>query len=131
MASTSPVSPPTRAAQIRPATTSAAADPNARTRGRGATVRRYRFGTLRLVEPEEGFFGERVAATYDEDSAGMFDPAVIEPALDRLAELAGDGTALEFAVGTGRIALPLAERGVRVVGMDSSRAMLARLREKP
>lgn len=83
------------------------------------------------MEPEEGFFGERVAATYDEDSASMFDPAVLEPALDSLAELAGDGTALEFAVGTGRIALPLAERGVRVVGMDNSRAMLARLREKP
>ena len=77
------------------------------------------------------YFGERVAASYDEHSASMFDPAVIEPALDRLAELAGDGAALEFAVGTGRIALPLAERGVRVVGMDNSRAMLARLHEKP
>ena len=61
----------------------------------------------------------------------MFDPAVVGPAVDRLAELAGDGAALEFAVGTGRIALPLAERGVRVVGIDSSEAMLARLREKP
>ena len=49
----------------------------------------------------------------------------------RLAELAGDGRALEFAIGTGRIALPLAERGVRVAGIDNSEAMLARLREKP
>ena len=48
-----------------------------------------------------------------------------------LAELAGDGAVLEFAIGTGRIALPLSERGVRVVGIDSSDAMLARLREKP
>ena len=76
------------------------------------------------------YFGERVAAVYDQDSAGMFDPAVVGPAVDRLAELAGAGAALEFAVGTGRIALPLAERGVRVVGIDSSEAMLARLREK-
>ena len=62
---------------------------------------------------------------------GMFDPAVVGPAVEMLAELAGDGAALEFAIGTGRIALPLAERGVRVAGIDSSEAMLARLREKP
>ena len=80
---------------------------------------------------EEGYFGERVAAAYDEHSATMFDPAVVGPAADALAELAGDGGALEFAIGTGRIALPLAERGVRVAGIDSSAAMLARLREKP
>ena len=61
----------------------------------------------------------------------MFDPAVVGPAVDRLAELAGDGRALEFAIGTGRIALPLAERGVPVAGIDNSEAMLARLREKP
>src|SRR4051794_31034288 len=61
----------------------------------------------------------------------MFDPDVIRPAVDLLAELAGDGAALEFAVGTGRIALPLAERGVPVTGIDSSEAMLAQLRSKP
>jgi SAM-dependent methyltransferase len=83
------------------------------------------------VGADEGYFGERVAATYDEQSASMFDPAVIGPAVDRLAELAGDGGALEFAIGTGRIALPLAKRGVRVAGIDNSEAMLARLREKP
>jgi SAM-dependent methyltransferase len=80
---------------------------------------------------DEGYFGERVAATYDEHSASMFDPAVLEPAVEMLAELAGDGGALEFAIGTGRIAVPLAERGVRVAGIDTSEAMLARLREKP
>jgi SAM-dependent methyltransferase len=79
----------------------------------------------------EGFFGERVAAIYDELSADMFDPAVVGPAVDMLAELAGDGRALEFAIGTGRIALPLAERGVRVAGIDNSEAMVARLHEKP
>ena len=83
------------------------------------------------MESGEGYFGEHVAATYDEHSAGMFDPAVVGPAVDRLAEFAGDGRALEFAIGTGRIALPLAERGVRVVGIDSSPEMLARLGEKP
>jgi SAM-dependent methyltransferase len=79
----------------------------------------------------EGFFGESVAAKYDQSSAAMFDPAVVEPVVDVLAGFAGDGGALEFAVGTGRIALPLAERGVRVAGIDDSDAMLARLREKP
>ncbi len=78
-----------------------------------------------------GYFGERVAASYDQQSAGMFDPAVVGPAVETLAKLAGDGAALEFAVGTGRIAIPLAERGVKVVGIDSSEAMLARLKEKP
>jgi SAM-dependent methyltransferase len=83
------------------------------------------------VGPDERYFGERVAAVYDEHSANMFDPAVIAPAVDTLSALAGDGRALEFAIGTGRIALPLAERGVPVVGIDNSDAMLARLREKP
>jgi SAM-dependent methyltransferase len=83
------------------------------------------------VGADEGYFGERVAAVYDQHSGAMFDPAVVGPAADRLAELAGDGAALEFAIGTGRIALPLAERGVRVSGIDNSAAMLARLREKP
>jgi len=79
----------------------------------------------------EEYFGERVAADYDEHSAVMFDPAVLEPAVATLAELAGEGPALEFAIGTGRIALPLAERGVTVKGIDSSDAMLEQLRAKP
>jgi SAM-dependent methyltransferase len=76
-------------------------------------------------------FGEPVAARYDELSADMFDPAVVEPVVDFLAGLAGDGAALELGVGTGRIALPLARRGVRVHGIDLSEAMVARLRAKP
>ncbi|HWJ32876.1 MAG TPA: class I SAM-dependent methyltransferase [Gaiellaceae bacterium] len=78
----------------------------------------------------EGFFGEEVAARYDQDD-GMFDPAVVTPVVDALADLAGNGRALEFAIGTGRIALPLAARGVPVVGIDNSEAMVARLRAKP
>ena len=61
----------------------------------------------------------------------MFDPAVVDPAVDFLAELAGGGRALELGIGTGRIALPLAQRGVPVHGIDLSRAMVARLRAKP
>jgi SAM-dependent methyltransferase len=79
----------------------------------------------------EGFFGERVASFYDERSAAMSVPAVVGPVVDLLAGLAGDGGALEFGIGTGRIALPLAERGVRVAGIDNSEAMLRRLRAKP
>jgi SAM-dependent methyltransferase len=77
------------------------------------------------------YFGEDVAARYDADEAEMFDPSMVEPAVDFLAHLAGDGTALEFAIGTGRIAIPLARRGVPVRGIDLSEAMAARLRAKP
>ena len=77
------------------------------------------------------FFGEREAAVYDDHAADMFDPAVVTPVVDMLAGLAGEGDALEFGIGTGRIALPLAERGVRVQGIDASKAMVARLRAKP
>jgi SAM-dependent methyltransferase len=79
---------------------------------------------------DEGYFGERVAEFYDERSANMSTPAVVGPVVDLLADLAGDGAALEFAIGTGRIALPLAER-VTVAGIDDSEAMVSRLREKP
>jgi SAM-dependent methyltransferase len=79
----------------------------------------------------EDHFGERVAARYDESAADMFAPAVVDPVVDFLADLAGEGAALELGVGTGRIALPLARRGVRVHGIDLSEAMVARLRAKP
>jgi 16S rRNA A1518/A1519 N6-dimethyltransferase RsmA/KsgA/DIM1 with predicted DNA glycosylase/AP lyase activity len=75
-------------------------------------------------------FGEDVAAHYDESSAAMFDPEVLGPTVDVLAELAGDGAALEFAVGTGRVAVPLAARGVPVSGIELSPAMAERLRAK-
>jgi hypothetical protein len=76
-------------------------------------------------------FEEPVAAHYDERHADMFDRAVVEPAVDFLAGLANGGAALEFAIGTGRIALPLAARGVPVHGIDLSEAMVGKLREKP
>jgi SAM-dependent methyltransferase len=80
---------------------------------------------------EDGYFGERAAARYDESTAEMSGAGVVEPAVDLLAELAGGGRALELDIGTGRIALPLAGRGVQVHGIDMSRAMVARLRAKP
>jgi SAM-dependent methyltransferase len=79
----------------------------------------------------EDYFGEAVAARYDESSADMFAPAVADPVVDFLADLAGQGAALELGIGTGRIALPLARRGIRVHGIDLSEAMVARLRAKP
>lgn len=79
----------------------------------------------------EDHFGPEVAQRYDEDSAGMFAPSVLEPALDRLAALAGDGAALELAIGTGRVGLALAARGVPVTGIELSEAKVAQLRAKP
>jgi SAM-dependent methyltransferase len=80
---------------------------------------------------DDGYFGERVAARYDDASAEMFDPAIVDPVVDFLAELASAGRALELGIGTGRIAVPLARRGVPVHGIDLSRAMVAKLRAKP
>jgi SAM-dependent methyltransferase len=79
---------------------------------------------------EDGHFGERVAATYDESSADMFEPSVVDAVIDVLAGFARGGRALELGIGTGRIALPLSRRGVPVCGIDLSRAMVARLRAK-
>ena len=77
------------------------------------------------------FFGERVAARFDERYANLATPAVVDPMVDFLVERAGDGPALELGIGTGRIALPLAARGIRVHGIELSEAMVARLRAKP
>jgi SAM-dependent methyltransferase len=79
----------------------------------------------------EDYFGEDVAARFDERYAYLADPAVVDPMVDFLVERAGEGAALELGIGTGRIALPLARRGVRVHGIELSEAMVARLRAKP
>ncbi|MCL6670085.1 class I SAM-dependent DNA methyltransferase [Streptomyces panaciradicis] len=79
---------------------------------------------------DDGYFGEEIAAGYDDSAADMFRPEAVGPAVDVLAGLAGDGRALELGIGTGRIALPLARRGVPVHGIDLSRAMVDRLRAK-
>jgi SAM-dependent methyltransferase len=88
--------------------------------------------TDRIDAPsDDGYFDERVAATYDETTAHLFDPSVVEPTIDFLAALAGTGRALELGSGTGRIAVPLAQGGVEVHGIELSRAMTARLHAKP
>jgi SAM-dependent methyltransferase len=76
-------------------------------------------------------WGAETAETYDASSASMFDPAVLDPTVDLLAELADNGPALEFAIGTGRVALALQARGVSVQGIELSEPMAAQLRAKP
>ena len=83
------------------------------------------------MQDADGYFGEQVAASYDDPASEMFQPDVVARTVDVLAGLAGTGWALELAIGTGRIALPLAGRGVPVHGVDLSRAMVERLRAKP
>ena len=77
------------------------------------------------------WFGEEVAATYDRDCADEFSAEVLGQTVDMLFDLADGGPVLEFAIGTGRVALPLAERGVPVAGVELSEAMVAILRAKP
>jgi SAM-dependent methyltransferase len=79
----------------------------------------------------ETHFGEPVAERYDASSPDRFEQAAVDRTVSFLAGLAGDGAALELGIGTGRIALPLRRRGVRVHGIDLSPAMVARLRAKP
>jgi SAM-dependent methyltransferase len=80
--------------------------------------------------PQDHLWDEDVAGRYDTPGTGMFAPGVIGPTVDLLASLAGDGRAIELAIGTGRVAVPLAERGVSVTGIELSTPMVARLREK-
>ncbi|HEX6238045.1 MAG TPA: class I SAM-dependent methyltransferase [Acidimicrobiales bacterium] len=76
-------------------------------------------------------WGRELAEVYDATYAAKFDPSVLEPIVDLLAELAGEGPVLELAVGTGRVALPLSARGFPVHGIELSPHMAERLRAKP
>ncbi|HWB37041.1 MAG TPA: class I SAM-dependent methyltransferase, partial [Rugosimonospora sp.] len=78
----------------------------------------------------DGIWDAEAAARYDTPGEGMFAPKVLGPTVDRLVELAAGGRALEFAIGTGRVAVPLSERGVPVTGIELSAAMVAQLRTK-
>jgi SAM-dependent methyltransferase len=75
-------------------------------------------------------WGEDTAERYDDLSAEMFAPQVLDPAVEFLARLAGGGPALEFAIGTGRVAIPLAARGISVTGIELSQPMVNQLRRK-
>ncbi len=79
---------------------------------------------------QEEIWDDEAAASYDTPGEGMFAPEVLDPTVDRLEALAAGGRALELAIGTGRVAVPLAERGVPVAGIELSAPMVARLREK-
>ncbi len=79
----------------------------------------------------EIYFDERIAKGYDAYWSNLFEPAVVDPAVSFLADLAGTRAALELGIGTGRLALPLSRRGVRVHGIDLSPAMVAQLQRKP
>jgi SAM-dependent methyltransferase len=76
-------------------------------------------------------WNEQVAQSYDESSAHMYAPEVLGPTVDFLERRARRGPALEFAVGTGRVALPLSERGIRVAGIEKSAPMARELSRKP
>lgn len=79
---------------------------------------------------QEDIWDVDAAQRYDTPGAEMFAPDVLGPTVDCLARLAGDGPALEFAIGTGRVAVPLAERGVPVTGIELSAPMIEQLRAK-
>ncbi|MEU0806907.1 class I SAM-dependent methyltransferase [Streptomyces sp. NPDC005970] len=79
---------------------------------------------------QENIWDAETAQRYDTPGSGMFAPEILGPTVDRLARLAGEGEALEFAIGTGRVAIPLAGRGVPVTGIELSRPMVERLRTK-
>jgi SAM-dependent methyltransferase len=85
----------------------------------------------RLLPMGSIMWDREVAEVYDQTYRAKFEPSVLDPIVDLLAGLAGDGPVLEFAVGTGRVALPLSARGVSVHGLELSPHMAARLRAKP
>ena len=86
------------------------------------------------MKTKEGYgpstYGDRIIGTYDETHASLFDAEHVAPAVDLLAKLTLGGRALELGIGTGRIALPLAAKGVPIQGIDASEAMVAMLRAK-
>ena len=79
---------------------------------------------------QENIWDAVTAQNYDTPGSGMFSPEIIEPTVTRLAELANGGRVLEFAVGTGRVAIPLVQRGVSVTGIELSKPMIEQLRKK-
>jgi SAM-dependent methyltransferase len=88
------------------------------------------FASTMATMRQEEIWDAETAQNYDTPGTGMFDPAVLDPTIDRLAELAGNGRALEFAIGTGRVAVPLSQRGIPVTGIELSRPMIEVLRTK-
>ena len=88
-------------------------------------------GVARVGGLAENYFDDWIAQRYADLWPHLFDPQVVDPAVEVLADLAGDGPALELGIGTGRLALPLSRRGIRVAGIEMSPAMVAQLRSQP
>lgn len=84
---------------------------------------------VEAMQPDE-IWDQTAADLYDTPGEGMWSEDVLRPTVDHLAALAGSGAALELAIGTGRVAIPLAERGVPVTGIELSAPMVAKLHEK-
>ena len=80
---------------------------------------------------QESTYGDRIAEVYDDLYGSMASPELVDPMVDVLADLAGCGKALELGIGTGRIALPMAARGIEVHGIDASAAMVEKMRRRP
>jgi SAM-dependent methyltransferase len=83
-----------------------------------------------MKDDTDDIWDAETAQRYDASDPAMFAPEILGPTVDRLAELATDGRALEFAIGTGRVAVPLAERGINVTGIELSQPMIDQLRTK-
>ncbi len=79
----------------------------------------------------ENYFDERIAKSYETRWPEIFEPSVVQPSVNFLCDLAGTATALEFGIGTGRLALPISQRGIRVHGIELSPDMVAELQTKP
>ena len=96
------------------------------------SIRWYTAGMCVTLPPmtSSDYWDAETAARYDDTSAFMFDPDVLDPTVDFLARLAGEGKALEFAIGTGRVAIPLIDRGVPVTGIELSQPMVEELHKK-
>lgn len=77
----------------------------------------------------EDIWNKQAAESYDTPGTGMFAPEILGPTVDRLVELAAGGRALEFAIGTGRVAIPLMRRGVSVAGIELAPPMVDQLRK--
>jgi SAM-dependent methyltransferase len=86
--------------------------------------------TSLVAMQQEDIWDQETAQGYDTTDADMFAPDVLGPTVDRLADLAGSGRALELAIGTGRVAVPLSQRGVPVAGIELSGPMIEQLRTK-
>ena len=92
--------------------------------------RRYGGWIVEIDIKHENIWNYETAQNYDALNTGMFSPEAVSPAVARLEKLSGGGRTLEFAIGTGRIAIPLAQRGTSVTGIELSKPMIEQLMQR-